>query len=278
VIRRYQERFVAKVLSYSLDYPNVLYCMNNETSTPPDWGLYWMDFIRGKAKAKGVSVFVTDMFDDAYKPAASAKLKQAIAHPDLYPFLDVSQVNSRTFNEDHWRNILWIVAQTQNPPRPLNNTKIYSDGQTKWGSGTPKDGVERFWRNLIGGAASCRFHRPGGGIGLNEVARACIASARKVESLVPFWEIEPRLDLLRDREPDEAYLAARPGRSYVLFFTEGGSVGLDLKPAKGTFKLRWVDIQTGAWQGSRAVKGGRTVVIQAPGPGPWVAVLVPSAP
>ena len=55
-------------------------------------------------------------------------------------------------------------------PRPLNNTKIYSAGQTGFGSGTPKEGVERFWRNLIAGAASCRFHRPTSGIGLNKIS------------------------------------------------------------------------------------------------------------
>lgn len=62
LIRKYQEEFVAKMLSYSLEYPNVLYCMDNETSTAPAWGRYWMKFIRNKAAEKGVDVYVTDMF------------------------------------------------------------------------------------------------------------------------------------------------------------------------------------------------------------------------
>jgi len=57
LIRKYQEEFVAKMLSYSLEYPNVLYCMNNETSTAPQWGRYWMKFIRDKAAEKGVEVY-----------------------------------------------------------------------------------------------------------------------------------------------------------------------------------------------------------------------------
>src|SRR5690606_32013856 len=37
-IRRYQERYIDKMLSYTLQYGHVLYCMNNETSTPVEWG------------------------------------------------------------------------------------------------------------------------------------------------------------------------------------------------------------------------------------------------
>ena len=274
VVRRYQERFVARMLSDSLQYPNVLYCMNNETSTSPQWGLYWMKFITDKAAERGVEVCVTDMFDDVWKPQSSAKLRQALDNPHLYPFLDISQVNSRTFSEAHWDNVMWIVKHAATHPRPLNHTKIYSAGQTTWGSGTPRDGVERFWRNLIAGSASCRFHRPGGGIGLNDVARACIRAARKVESLVKFWDIEPCMDLLEGREEDEAYVAARPGEQYVLYFTDGGSVRLDLRGHRGPFHLSWVDVQTGDWGADSYLTGGEAPIVVAPGKGPWVAAIV----
>ena len=274
IIRGFQERFVAKMLSYSLKYLNVLYCMNNETSTPEKWGQYWMKFIKDAADEKGVEVYVTDMFDDVWKPQSSAKLKQAFDNPKIYRFVDISQVNSRTFNEDHWNNLMWIMSQARKHPRPLNNTKIYSDGQTSWGSGTPKDGVERFWRDFLAGSASCRFHRPGGGIGLNDTAKACIHSVREVERLIRAWEVEPHMNLLSNRRADEAYLAAEPGKQYVLYFTDGGSIGLNLKGYKGKFELRWMDIGTGNWKGGTAIAGGKVVTIEAPGKGPWTAVIV----
>jgi hypothetical protein len=274
IMRQFQEKFVAKMLSYSLKYGNVLYCMNNETSTSEEWGQYWMKFIKDDAAEKGVEVYVTDMFDDVWKPQLSAKLRQAFNSPQIYPFIDISQVNSRTFNEAHWNNLMWIMNQARKNPRPLNNTKIYSAGKTSWGSGTPKDGVERFWRNLIAGSASCRFHRPGGGIGLNDTAKACILTARKVEKLIRFWEIKPRMDLLSSREEDEAYLAARPGEQYVLCFTDGGSVGLNLNGHNGEFQLRWIDIRTGTWGDRVAIAGGRVVTVSAPNKGPWVAAIV----
>jgi hypothetical protein len=273
LVRRHQERFVEKMLSYSLAYGNVLYCMNNETSTPPRWGQYWMEFIRKRADQAEVEVYATDMFDDGWKPHLSSKVKLAIANPQLYPFIDISQVNSRNFKQDHWDRFHWVVRQLDTQPRPLNHTKIYSDGETNWGSGTPKDGVERFWRNLIGGAASCRFHRPGGGIGLNETAQSCIRSARLAESLVKFWNVEPRMDLLEQRDSNEAYLAAEPGERYTLYFTDGGEVALDLRQAVGPFRLKWIDVSAGRWGGQEMHSGGAPTTIRAPGQGGWVAVM-----
>jgi len=273
-IRRFQEEFVEKMLSYSLDYDNVLYCMNNETSTPVAWGRYWMRFIEERAKKKGVEVYVTDMFDDGFKPQSSAKIRQAFDDPKVYEFMDISQVNSRTFNEAHWVNIKWLADQAAKHPRPLNNTKIYSDGELNFGTGTPIDGVERFWRNLIAGCASCRFHRDGGGIGLNDIAKACIKAARNVEREVRFWQVRPRMDLLKDRQQDEAYLTAAPGREYMLYFTDGGSVKLDLKKHKGEFALGWMNIKTGDWAGKSRIIGGKEVTIAAPGKGGWAATII----
>ncbi len=233
-----------------------------------------MKFIRDKAAAMGVEIYLTDMFDDGWKPQSSAKIRQAFDNPEIYPFIDISQVNSRTFHEAHWKNLLWLIEQRKKHPRPLNHTKIYSDGQTTWGSGTPKDGIERFWRNLIAGSASCRFHRPTGGIGLNDMSKACIRAGRKVEQHVKFWDVEPRMDLLSDRQSDEAYLSARPGEKYVLYFTQGGSVGLDLTDHRGNFQLRWISIRTGDRAEKMFVSGGKVVTINAPSEAPWVATIV----
>jgi hypothetical protein len=66
VIRSYQEKFIDKLLSITLRYDNVLYCMNNETHEDPAWGLYWMKYIEKKASTQGKDVLTTDMFDDVY--------------------------------------------------------------------------------------------------------------------------------------------------------------------------------------------------------------------
>ena len=99
IIKKYQEKLVDKLLSYSLKYGNVLYCMDNETSTPPEWGKYWMDYIQGRAGDR--KIYTTDMFDKFYIPKTCKKCQDAIMNTKEYTFLDISQVNSRNFNQMH---------------------------------------------------------------------------------------------------------------------------------------------------------------------------------
>ena len=124
------------------------------------WGKYWMTYIQERADERGVDVYVTDMFDDIWKAELSENFMGVVDHPELYSFFDISQVNSRNFNEEHWSQLQWLIEKAGVYPRPVNHTKIYGSGNTSWGSGSPEDGVERFWRNLIGGSAAVRFHRP----------------------------------------------------------------------------------------------------------------------
>jgi hypothetical protein len=130
---------------------------------------------------------------------------------------------------------------------------------------------------VIGGAASARFHRPDSGLGLSAPAAAAIKAARKLESVIKLWEVEPANDLLRDRENNEAYLAARPGKAYALYFTDGGSVGLDLSNAPGRFEVRWIDIATGEWAKRETLEGGAVRTLNAPAKGHWVAAIVRAA-
>ncbi len=276
IIRNYQERFVDKLLSYSLPYRNVLYCMNNETSTPAKWGQYWIDFIQQRAKKAGVDVYTTDMFDDGHQPESSKQIRIELDTAETYNFIDISQVNSRHFNEDHWEKLMWYNREIKQHPRPLNNTKIYGSGGSSYGSGTPEDGIERFWRNIMAGCASARFHRDGAGNGLKPIAKASIAAARHVESMVNWWDIRPQNNLLQDRESDEAYLACQPGASYVLYFTDGGSVGLDVKAHPLDATLQWINIATGKQGPTQKMTGGKILPISAPGNGSWVAVMISS--
>ncbi|MHC4229296.1 MAG: putative collagen-binding domain-containing protein, partial [Planctomycetota bacterium] len=98
-------------------------------------------------------------------------------------------------------------------------------------------------------------------------------AARKLESVMKLWDIEPANGLLTDRENNEAYLACNPGKTYALYFTDGGEVGLDLRKAPGRCSLRWIDIRTGKWKGDQSINGEKIVTIKAPGKGHWVAII-----
>ena len=63
LVLRYQKLFVDKILSYTLKYNNVLYCMDNETAGSPQWGAYWARYVREAATKANKKVLVTEMFD-----------------------------------------------------------------------------------------------------------------------------------------------------------------------------------------------------------------------
>jgi len=274
MIRKRQEIFVSKMLSYSLKYGHVLYCMNNETSTAPAWGQYWIQFINDKAAKAGVQVYTTDMFDDGFRADESENYPMILASPQIYNFIDISQVNSRNFGEDHWNSVRWFVKQAKTHLRPINNTKIYGSGHTRWGSGGPQDGVERFWRDIFGGCASARFHRDGAGNGLQPIAKTCIKAARKLESMIKMWDVTPQMSLLSERETDEAYLVADPGKQYAIYFPKGGAVRLDLSEQAGNFSLKWINVSTGNWGEEAALAGGDHVMLSAPDETGWAAAIL----
>ncbi len=278
LIREHQEKFVDKMLSYSLEHGHVLYCMNNETSTPAAWGQHWIEFIKIRAQEKGVIVFATDMWDDGWKGKDAEHSPIIFSDPEHYMFADISQVNSRNFDDGHWEAMQWLVEQVNSKyPRPCNNTKIYGGGYTWFGTGANEDGIERFWRNILGGCASSRFHRPNSGNGLNERARGCIMAVRELEQRIKLWDVEPHMALLKDRRPNTAYLAAKPGEQYALYFTHGGSVGLDLSDDDGEFGLTWISVTEGrVYEPQKApeIRGGGIVKIDAPFKGGWVAAIV----
>lgn len=270
VVFPYQARFVEKLLSYSLQYDHVLYCMDNETSGEEAWGRFWAEFIRDRAKAQGKTVYVTEMWDawDLKAP----QHRRTLDHPELYGFADISQ-NNHNKGDVHWGNVLWVREYVAASPRPLNSVKIYGADTGRYG--TDRDGVERFWRLILAGAASARFHRPDAGLGLSEKAKAAIRAARLAESRVRFWDLQPRQDLLGEREENEAFAAANPAKGCIMYFPDGGRVLLDLTGMPRDLRLEWIDIQKGEVAKAETVTGGKKLPLAAPGEGHWAAVITP---
>lgn len=268
VVLPYQQRFVDRMLSLALRHDHVLYCMDNETSGEEEWGAYWAEYIRGRAREAGTEVCVTEMWDDW--DIKADRHRRTLDHPERYQFADVSQ-NNQMKGQTHWENFQWVRRYIADNPRPLNTVKTYGADGGRFGN--TQDGIERWWRHVIGGAAAARFHRPDSGIGLTEPAVASLRAARELESVSRLWEMEPANELLTDREENEAYLTAAPGEAYALYFTNGGAVGLDLAGHAGTWRLQWISIATGEWAGEDEITGGAVAATAAPGPGGWVGVV-----
>jgi len=268
IVLKYQQQFVDKILSYSLRYGNVLYCMDNETSVTPEWGKYWSQYIKAKARSAGVTVHTTEMWDPW--DLAHAMHSATFDHPETYSFADISQ-NNHQKGQTHWDNAQRQRARIADNVRPLNNVKIYGADTGRFG--TDRDGMERFWRNIFGGMASARFHRPDSGLGLGDMAQANIRSMRLLTDDMNIFQCTAHNDLLGERGPNEAFCMANPGKEYAVYFPNGGNVTLDISGLGEPATVRWLDIMKSRWSEPQRIESRGRLTLRCPSVGYWAALV-----
>jgi hypothetical protein len=280
LVLRYQQAFVDKMLSYSLRYPHVLYCIHNETGERVEFGDHWAAYIHQRAAAAGVTVHITDMRRNEHVRAPDHT--HIYDAPELYTFVDISQNNAFPgLGQGHYDNILWVRERLSDRPRPINNNKNY--GGFRHGD---DESIARMARIVFAGGASARFHRPHPledpakmysesefGLGLGPRAQAILRSLRMATDELDVARTEPRNDLLGDREPNEAYLLARPGSRYAIYFPNGGSVTVALS-GNGNFRYRWINLERAEWSEPGETRAGPDVRISTPSEaGHWIVVF-----
>ncbi len=271
VVLPFQIAQVDRMLELSLPYPNVLYCMDNETNGREEWSRFWADHIRQRADEAGVSVQLTEMWD-AWNPLADEH-SRTYDHPEVFSFVDVSQ-NNHNSGDDHWDNLLRVREHLSGHPRPMNTVKIYGADGGRFGNS--RDGEERFWRNVIGGIAATRFHRPDSGIGLSEQAQSHIRSARMLADRVPLMTFAADVEhsLLRGREENEAFATASSDRgTIVVYFPNGGEIGMNLPEGNGTYDMAWLNIAESEWSEVQHRIPRNDVELICPDEGHWVCVV-----
>jgi len=263
-VLHYQQRFVDRILSHTLRYDHVLYCMNNETTVTPKWGEYWARYVRRKAQEAGRQVYITEMRDphDMRDPDHL----HVFDRPDLYDYLEIAQ-NNHNFGRAHYDGLQYVRNHVADRPCPLSNVKIY--GGTRFG--TYQDAKERFWRNIVGGAASARFHERH--MGFCHAAQQMMRSARGVTAACDIFACAPHPELLHADGDNTAYCLAQPGTQYVVYFTDGGAADLDISSCRNGVSLRWFGIDQVGWIGRRRMRTGACAHLRTPGPGQWAAVL-----
>ena len=229
VVLKYQQRFVDKILSYTLRYNHVLYCMDNETAASPKWGAYWARYVRAAAEKAGRKVPVTEMFDphDFSDPMHS----NVIDHPEVYSFVELAQ-NNHQKGETHYARILEVRRRVAASPRPLNNVKIYGSDGGQMGSSLGGDAT--LLANLFAGCASARFHEKH--LGDTEPALQMIRSARLMTAAIDLFRCQPHNDLLPDREPNRGLLLGRSGPAVSPSTSRPGAAFTSTWPAA---KAKW---------------------------------------
>ena len=284
-----QNRYVNKLLSITLNYNHVLYNIDNETTLSNEWQNYWATFLKNKAAESGKEIHVTTM-----NMVPSHSVRHVLTYRHLYSFAEVSQNNQDskggrgTLHYDnliHWRRM--IEADPQGP-LPMNNEKIYGSGDGRnYSSGTGREAIDRFWKNIFAGCASVRFHRPEGfwGIGLSEQAQASVKSMTMFLEEFDIFNAVPYVGI-KMYGPSEGYAMAIMGKQYAVYLP-GGRYSIELDPwiyAK-QLKIKFLDIDSSTWSDEKIITleweeelSGwygfqRGINIMSPGNQPCVAVL-----
>ena len=259
----YQQRFVDKLLSHSLKFDNVLYCIDNETSVTAEWGKFWSEYIRKRARESGKTIHVTEMWDPWDLDHISHR--ESFDHPETYSFVEISQ-NNHQRGQNQWDNGLRQIEKLRlaGKLRPVNNVKTYGNYAGRHGGGT-HNGIQSFIRSALFGSAAVRFHRPNSGLGLGDTAQAVIRGMRMATDRIDFFHAKPHNELLLEREENEAYCRAVPGKDYLVYFPDKGEVQLDVSPSKSGLEVERLEILTGKWEIMKIEEKDRPIALQSPG-------------
>ena len=270
-VLEWQQKFVDKLLEHSLKFDHILYCMDNETSVPSNWGLFWARYIINKGKEAGKYLQTTEMWDpwDLSHPMHD----ETLLNPQYFSFVDISQ-NNHNSGDRHWQVGRKYIRRMEmlGLKRPVNNIKIYG-GNGRFGSS--RDGVERFWRSAFLGAASVRFHRPPSGNGLNAAAQASIRSLRMLFDEIPFYRCQPLEELLSDRHENEAFAFGAKGEAIAIYFPDGGEISLNAADFGDRAQIRWLSVEASSWgtPETLSLSGNKKMPLSTPGKGHWVCLL-----
>lgn len=257
----YQIKYVEKVLTCSLLYDHVFYNISNEGWAGLEWETYWAAFIHSEAKKANTRVQVTSM-EHGPQLSVDAVLK----YPELFSYVEISQNNNYSTGYrgvSHYRHILDWRRQIEdtNGPRPFMNEKIYGGPGQQTAFSSETDAIRRFWRNVFAGCASVRFHRPNGGLGLNETARSQLRCLNTLNQSIQLTTTSP--DLVIESSVEEAYcLASSPGE-FALYLPDGGAVTLVV--SDGSYELRAMDIASASWKDPSEIQStGQTLALDFP--------------
>ncbi|MEX0647246.1 MAG: hypothetical protein WD139_05645 [Balneolaceae bacterium] len=296
-VLEYQHRYIDQLMSVTLTYDHVLYNIKNESSAQTEQLNYWAQYIQEAADSQNKTIYVTAM-----RLLPGNSLRHVMTHRDIYSFADVSQNNQNSAGSvgyDHYENLLhWrnmVEAQRQGP-MPINNVKLYGAGAAEnFSAGTGVEAVERFWKNIFGGTASTRFHRPDSnwGIGLNEQAQGTIKAASMFLEEFDLFNSEPYAGCeMIGNKINADYCLANVGNAYAVYFPFGRStVSIDPWVYMDEVTVKWLNVTNGEWEEEEKVTldwtdvpwwGPDRVLVLRPGSGDfgtgdsYIAIIEPN--
>jgi hypothetical protein len=298
VVLDYQRRYIEKMLSITLNYDNVIYQIDNETSFDFKITDFWLNVVHETARKRNKTVYVCDSrryhppnyTNSNFQIASHIENKYPLQQHSRFTFLDISQ-NGGNSGQVQYDNLIWYRKQAAAYKiRPINHTKTYLfDWPTGKAyryrtAGNDLTGTTKVWRTIFGGGAGVRFHRntkdQSGdfwfGLGLTDLAQTHIRSARLLLDQIEIFAMAPDNGLLSARENDEAYCLAEAGSQYAVYFTTSGDRSVTIDLPEGAYSLIWLNIESNTLSRPDSISGGRQR-LSAPANQQSVAIIARTA-
>lgn len=256
-VTRLQEAYVRRVIDAVNDLDNVLYEISNEAGPhSTEWQYHMIRFVRQyeAGKPKRHPVGMTFQF-----PGGS---NQALFDSDA----DWISPNHQAPGGYNYRD---------NPPPADGRKVILADTDHLWGIGGSRGWA---WKSFCRGL-NLLFMDPY----LHETfytrpipqpaahwdpVRDSLGQARRFAERMDLAKAVPSVEIA-----SSGYCLAVPGKQYLVYLPEGGSVTVDLGAAAGQLAVEWFEPAAAATHPAGPVAGGGKVTLEAPFPGEAVLYL-----
>lgn len=103
---------------------------------------------------------------------------------------------------------------------------------------------------------------------------AQLAALHRYFASLPYWRMQP----FEGVSGEMAVALADTGKVYVVYLPRGGTVRVDLRPARGSLAGRWYNVREGRSSKVFRVVRGRKVQLTAPDQRDWALCLAASSP
>lgn len=279
VRRRLHEAYIRKCLDVLGRHENVIMLCSQEFTGPLSFLNFWIDTILDWEKETGRRVHIAA---GGCKDVLDAVLADPVRGPRM-----------ATIDLRYW----WYLPDgtLDAPPGGREVAGRYASGRgsaettpeqiyrqiREYRERHPKRGIlhmingsrQQTWAFLMGGGSILvRYLQSAEEKETRYVAPEGIEPVRKVYEFVK-EHLAERLPDMRPADltsdPERNWCLASPGGSYLVYLLRGGKVRLDLSSANGRFRARWLDPRTGTLTEAESspVSAGKTILLEAPGPG-----------
>ena len=86
-----------------------------------------------------------------------------------------------------------------------------------------------------------------------------------------YWKMDPHNEVVMGS--DEAYCLAEPGRQYIVYAPNGGTVRMNIPGSSGGLKARWLDPRTGERRDAPDIAADELHRVNTPNAEDWVLIV-----